>query len=188
MEINLFAEITFYLWVLSEIAILIKTKLQRKNTVSENKDKGSIRMIMIGIFLCLFVTQLCNVLKLGIVPPTLSYAGTFIIIIGICIRLWAVAVLGRHFSLVVSVDAEQKIIQKGPFRVIRHPSYTGELLSFIGIGLAFHTWVGSLIMVGFFIIVFGYRMRIEEKALMESFPDDYPRYIQKTSKIIPFVW
>jgi protein-S-isoprenylcysteine O-methyltransferase Ste14 len=96
-----------------------------------------------------------------------------------CIRLWAVALLGRHFSMVVSVDSMQKVIQSGPYLVIRHPSYTGGLVTFIGIGLAFNTWVGSLITFVFFIIVYGYRIRIEEKALIERFPDEYPRIFER---------
>lgn len=188
MVISSFAEIAFYMWVLSEIAILVKTKRQRKDVVSENKDKGSFWMIIIGIFTCIFVNQLCNSLKIGYVNSTISDFGSILIIAGLCIRLWAVAVLGRHFSLVVSVDTKQKIIQSGPYRMIRHPSYTGTLVTFIGIGLAFNTWVGSLIMFVFFIIVFGYRISIEEKALIEMSPDEYSSYIQKTSRLIPFVW
>jgi protein-S-isoprenylcysteine O-methyltransferase Ste14 len=188
MVISTFAEISFYMWVLSEIAILIKTKRQRKNVVSENKDKGSVWMIITGIFTCIFVNQLCNSLNIGYVSSTISNFGSLLIIVGLCIRLWAVTVLGKHLSLVVSVDTKQKIIQSGPYRVIRHPSYTGAFLTFIGIGLAFNTWVGSLIMLVFFIIVFGYRISIEEKALMEMSPDEYQNYIQKTLRLIPFVW
>jgi protein-S-isoprenylcysteine O-methyltransferase Ste14 len=186
--LSLFAEITFYLWVLSEGAILIKTKRDRKEVVSENKDKGSYRIIVVGIFICMIVNQLCNSMKLGYVDTAISNLGSILIIIGMCIRLWAVTVLGRHFSLVVSVDSKQKIIQNGPYRLIRHPSYTGLLVSFIGIGLAFQTWVGSLFAFVFFIVVFGYRISIEEKALTGMFPDEYPSYIQKTSRLIPFVW
>ncbi|MDR6121121.1 protein-S-isoprenylcysteine O-methyltransferase Ste14 [Bacillus sp. SLBN-46] len=188
MEISSFAEVSFYLWVLSEIAILIKTKAQRKNVASENKDKGSFWAITIGIFACILVNQICNSMKIGYVNSTISDLGSILIIIGVVIRLWAVVTLGRHFSLVVSVESEQKIIQSGPYRAVRHPSYTGALLVFIGIGLAFNTWVGSVIMLAFFIVVFGYRMSIEEKALKAGFPEEYPRYIQKTSKLIPFVW
>lgn len=188
MVISTFAETAFYLWLLSEVAILIKTKRQRKNVVSENKDKGSFWVIVLGIISCILVNQLCNALKIGYVNSTISNLGSILLIIGVSIRLWAVAVLGRHFSLVVSVDSQQKIIQSGPYRIIRHPSYTGLLVSFISIGLAFNTWVGSLVMLVFFILVFSYRIRIEEKALKESFPNEYPRYIQKTSRLIPFVW
>jgi hypothetical protein len=69
MEISLFAELTFYLWVLTEFAILIKTKRARKGVESENKDKGSYRVIVIviGIFICMIINQLCNSLKLGYV-------------------------------------------------------------------------------------------------------------------------
>ncbi|WP_409300619.1 methyltransferase family protein [Peribacillus sp. SCS-155] len=188
VEIGLIAEIIFYLWVLSEIAIFIKTKLQRKDVASENKDKGSVRFIVLGIFICIAIDQLCNFLKLGYVNTAYSELGSILIIVGMCIRLWAVTALGRHFSLVVSVDSKQEIIQSGPYRIVRHPSYTGLLVTFIGIGLAFNTWTGSLFSFVFFIIVFGYRIRIEEKALIDMFPDEYPGYIRKTSSLIPFVW
>lgn len=188
MDISSFAEVAFYLWLFSEIGILIVSKRQRKSVDAENKDKGSFWMITIGICACVFVNQVCNSMKLGYVDSTFSSVGSVLMIVGVAIRLWAVAVLGRHFSLVVSVDSKQKLIQRGPYRVLRHPSYTGLFLAFAGMGLAFNTWVGSLIMLVFFIAVFSYRIRVEEKALSENFPDEYPGYIQKTSRIIPFVW
>lgn len=188
MNISSFAEVAFYLWLLSEVAILVKTRIQRKGTKTENKDKGSVWLITIGIVACVFVNQVCNSMKLGYVDSTISNVGSTLMIIGVVIRIWAVVVLGRHFSLVVSVDSKQELIKSGPYRLLRHPSYTGLLLTFIGMGLAFNTWVGSLIMVVFFIVVFSYRIRVEEKALSENFPEEYPNYIQKTSRIIPFVW
>jgi protein-S-isoprenylcysteine O-methyltransferase Ste14 len=72
----------------------------------------------------MIANQLCNSIKLGYVNSTFANLGAILIMVGICIRLWAVVVLGKHFSLVVSVDSTQSIIQNGPYRVIRHPSYT----------------------------------------------------------------
>jgi protein-S-isoprenylcysteine O-methyltransferase Ste14 len=188
LDISLFAWIVYFLWLLSEIAIVITTKRQRKNVVVEKKDKGSFWFIIFGVFICVFLIFQCHYAKWGYVDTSISNIGAILVIVGVCIRVWAVSALGKHFSMMVSVASQQKIIQHGPYRVIRHPSYTGALVTFIGLGLAFNTWIGSLIMFVFFVIVYGYRIRIEEKALIERFPDEYPSYVQNTWRLIPFIW
>lgn len=188
MGISIFAWVAYYLWIFSEFFIVIKTKRQRKGISAEQKDKGSFWFMVIAIFLSVFLVFLCQGMGWGNVNRTVSDIGATLAIIGVLFRLWSVIVLGKHFSLKVSVTSEQKIIQHGPYRLLRHPSYTGALITFIGIGLALNTWIGAFILLLAFVIVYTYRIRIEEKLLNESFPEQYPDYAKRTWRLVPFIW
>lgn len=89
--------------------------------------------------------------------------------------------------MLVSVQEEQPIIRKGPYRFIRHPSYTGTLLTLVGIGLAVQSWGAVLVLVLIFGIVYGYRIHIEEKALVAHMGEKYIAYRRETKMLIPFL-
>jgi len=109
-------------------------------------------------------------------------------IIGLGLRQWAIAVLGRFFTLTVRVQSNHMIVESGPYRVIRHPSYTGLLLVVAGIALALQTWIGLLINLVVFAVVFGYRIYIEEKALRSVLGEQYVSYSRRTKRLIPYVF
>lgn len=69
-------------------------------------------------------------------------AGEAFFVAGLALRLWAVVTLGRFFKVTVSIQDHHRVIRSGPYRVLRHPSYTGLLLLLGGLGLALGTWLG----------------------------------------------
>jgi protein-S-isoprenylcysteine O-methyltransferase Ste14 len=107
---------------------------------------------------------------------------------GIFLRQWSIALLGRYFSMLVSVQKGQSIIREGPYRFIRHPSYTGALLTLTGIGLAIQSWGALLVLIVIFCIVYGYRIHIEEKALILHSGKEYAAYMKTTKMLIPFIF
>jgi len=107
--------------------------------------------------------------------------------LGVVVRQWAIVVLGRFFSLTVQVAADHKVIDKGPYRLIRHPSYTGILITFIGLGLAVQSWAALLVLLGVYTLSFGYRMRIEEKTLLSQLGNDYASYMRRTKRLVPYL-
>jgi protein-S-isoprenylcysteine O-methyltransferase Ste14 len=97
------------------------------------------------------------------------------------------AVLGRFFSGTVGTQEGQFVVEKGPYKFIRHPSYTGALLIFIGLGLAFQSWGAVLSLILLFCIAYGYRIHIEEKALISELGEEYIEYKKKTKALIPYL-
>jgi len=79
------------------------------------------------------------------------------------------------------------VVEKGAYRLIRHPSYTGILITFIGLGLAVQSWGAVLVLLLFFGISFGYRMRVEERTLLSGLGRDYASYMKRTKRLIPFL-
>ena len=109
-------------------------------------------------------------------------------VLGIVIRQWAIAVLGRFFSRTVAVQEKQTVVEAGPYRYVRRPSYTGALVFFVGFGLALQSWGAVLALVPIFAVVYGYRMYIEEKLLIAELGEAYISYSHRTKRLIPYVF
>ncbi len=124
---------------------------------------------------------------LGALPDWAFYLGILLMLLGVFVRQWAIAVLGRFFSLTVRVTEDHKVVDKGPYKFIRHPSYTGVLITFIGLGLAVQSAGALLVFLVVFSLSFGYRMRVEERTLLSELGPDYSSYMKRTKRLLPFI-
>lgn len=115
----------------------------------------------------------------------MQYIGFVIFAAGILLREWAIYVLGKHFTVRVQVREKARLITHGPYSRIRHPSYTGTLLSVIGIAIAVVTWFGALFALALKLIAYRYRIAVEEQALKEVFGPEWDDYKKGTWKLIP---
>ena len=107
---------------------------------------------------------------------------------GIALRWYSVTILGKSFTSDVAIHSDQVLVEAGPYRYIRHPSYTGALLSLLGFGLSLGNWAGvaaSLSCLGF---AYAYRIPIEESALASAFGDTYRHYLKRTWRLVPFLF
>ena len=115
-------------------------------------------------------------------------AGLVIIWLGLAIRVWAIVVLGRSFRTTVEVDADQAVVSRGPYRWVRHPSYTGLLLIAAGFGLAYSNWPGLVICLVLPAAAMLRRIQVEESELTRVLGDSYGAYRDRTKRLIPGVW
>jgi protein-S-isoprenylcysteine O-methyltransferase Ste14 len=89
---------------------------------------------------------------------------------------------------VVKTSDDQPVVQRGPYKVLRHPSYTGLLLAFAGCGLMLGNWVSTVGAVALVLVALTYRLRIEERALTEALGDRYREFAASRARLIPYVW
>ncbi len=108
--------------------------------------------------------------------------------VGLALRWWSFLTLGRYFTLVVRASGDQPIVNRGPYRVLRHPSYAGLLLAFGGGGLMWGNWLSTAGSVGLLLVALLYRLRIEERALTAALGDRYRCYAAGRARLIPYVW
>ncbi|MFQ5583375.1 MAG: methyltransferase family protein, partial [Calditrichia bacterium] len=101
------------------------------------------------------------------------------------LRWWAIFTLRKYFTVNVAIVEGHKIIQKGLYKKIRHPSYSGSLISFLGLGITFASWASILIIFIPIYIAFLHRINIEERALLAEFGDEYRNYMNHTARLIP---
>jgi protein-S-isoprenylcysteine O-methyltransferase Ste14 len=81
--------------------------------------------------------------------------------------------------------AEPELVTSGPYRLVRHPIYSGLLLGVLGTALV--TNLTGLIVVGVLGVVFSFSASVEERNLTDTFPSEYPMYRTQTKMLIPFV-
>jgi protein-S-isoprenylcysteine O-methyltransferase Ste14 len=114
-------------------------------------------------------------------------AGTLVVAAGTGLRVWAISVLGRYFTAVVAVQDAQPVVETGPYRWVRHPSYTGALVAALGVGVVCESWLGVALTLGALLPVYLYRIRREETHLRARLGAPYERYVSRTTRLIPYV-
>lgn len=180
--------LVYFLWPVSEfVGGAVIPRLRRRGVSIKREDRSSRLLIFLSIFLSLAVAWSFATVGIAMLPTWVYYPGVAAMILGIALRQWSIAVLGRFFSGAVGVQAGQTVVDKGPYRLVRHPSYTGALLILVGLGLALQSWGAILAIVSLFGVAFGYRMSVEEKVLTSQLGDEYIQYTKRTKRLIPFV-
>ena len=115
-------------------------------------------------------------------------AGLAIMLAGIGLRAWSIVSLGRFFTYAVQVEEGQRVVEDGPYRLLRHPSYTGLLMAFAGFGLALDNWLSLAVIVLLPLAAVLVRIRAEEAALTRELGDAYRSYSERTRRLVPGVW
>ncbi|HEY6073282.1 MAG TPA: isoprenylcysteine carboxylmethyltransferase family protein [Anaerolineales bacterium] len=149
------------------------------------QDRWSFLLIQIAEILTLGGGLILRYFRIGITSAFFQYAGLVIMISGFLFRSWAMLSLGRYFSRVVEIENGHHLITTGPYRYVRHPAYTGMLMIFLGALLGIGTWAGAL----FGMLVLGaatlYRIRVEEKVLLQQFGEEYLQYGARRGRLLP---
>jgi len=180
--------LTYIIWILSEI--FLNRMFRSGVSDKKNTDKNSELIIWITIPLSITAAIFAStIFYLPIYSSIyINYIGLVIIFAGIIFRFIAIKQLGKFFTVDVTIREDHKLLQVGIYKYLRHPSYSGSLLSFIGFGFAMNSWLSLLIafLPVFFAII--NRINIEEKVLVESFGGQYLDYKKKTKRLIPFIY
>jgi len=121
-------------------------------------------------------------------PFALFWAGLATIVAGSLLRRHCWRMLGASFTGAVIVRPDQAVVDRGAYRYVRHPSYTAGAILFLGIGLALANWIGLVVLMGAVSAVYGYRVGVEERALLATIGDPYRRYMSRTKRFVPFVF
>jgi protein-S-isoprenylcysteine O-methyltransferase Ste14 len=122
-------------------------------------------------------------------PGAVAFAvGLAILLAGLVLRGWSFKALGRYFTHDVMVSSDQPVITAGPYRLLRHPSYTAVLLIGIGVGLASANWAGLAAVTLLILTPLLWRIHIEENALLTTLGDRYRAYAAQHKRLIPLIW
>ena len=181
-------DFAIFVLIASEIfGAALVPQLRRHSATRVKRDRGSRVLITFAILVSMLIAFYFGYANVGELPDWIFYVGISLMFLGVLVRQYAIAILGRFFSLSVQIAEDHKIVDKGPYRLVRHPSYTGVLITSIGLGLAVQSLGALLVLLLFFGISFGYRMYVEERTLLSALGQDYASYMKRTKRLIPFL-
>jgi protein-S-isoprenylcysteine O-methyltransferase Ste14 len=182
-------DVTLGLLGASELSIRIRSGINRGGT---RLDRGSFYVVIItavaGIGAAFAVTSAVPGAGIDTARWPVFVAGLAIVIFGIAFRQWAVLALGKFFTVQVRVRSDQTVVDTGPYRFVRHPSYTGIVMSFIGIGVALENWLSLVALIVVPTIGLVIRIRVEERVLLDSLGEPYRAFSEHRARLIPKVW
>ncbi len=121
-------------------------------------------------------------------PDTFYLIGLILFVLGLIIRWIAIVYLGRFFTVNVAIADDHELIETGPYRYVRHPSYTGTLLIFLGFGICTLNYFSLAAIFLPITAAFIWRMNVEEHVLREAFGERYLLYASHTRRLIPLIY
>jgi len=158
---------------------------------ADSKDSGSLKVLLGGMWIALLVAFLLAFKKVWSFPISaqlpLFGIGVLMIVLGSLLRRYCFRTLGEYFTGDVRARANQPVVSSGPYRLVRHPSYTAGMMMFIGIGLALGSWLSFALLTIATIATYSYRVAVEERALLETIGEPYVAYMKKRKRFIPYV-
>jgi protein-S-isoprenylcysteine O-methyltransferase Ste14 len=175
-------------WVASFLLEGLIIRSGGKKSAEVRSDKGSAVLILVSVFGSISIADAFAASGFTILPVESLYLGLVMMVMGMGFRLWAVATLRSFFSYTVQIKTGHRVIQSGPYRFVRHPAYAGTLITLVGVGFALQSWGAVLLIACVFTPVFGYRIRVEEQALVGSLGEEYLSYARKVKRLIPFIF
>jgi protein-S-isoprenylcysteine O-methyltransferase Ste14 len=117
--------------------------------------------------------------------PLREAAGLALFALGLAFAIWARTHIGRNWGTPMTQKDEPELVTGGPYRLVRHPIYSGILAAGVGTAVALSWWWLAAVGVG--AIYFIYSATVEQHYLAEQFPDSYPAYKRSTKMLVPFV-
>lgn len=173
---------------LSELALSL---LRRAGSQATNKDRHSLPLIWAVVAAAMLGGVALAYALPGLALPhaqAFYFAGLVIFVAGLALRWYAIRYLGRWFTVNVAIAEDQPLIHSGPYALMRHPSYTGALMAFLGFALCLGNAASLALVVVATVSVFSWRIRIEEAVLAQAFGQRWKDYSSRTRRLIPWVY
>jgi protein-S-isoprenylcysteine O-methyltransferase len=179
--------VAFFAWMLADNAIVF-SKSRRS---AQRADRLSLLVIAITNWTALWVGISLAYRGVGVPAQraaSLQLAGLAVFVCGAAFRWVAIFQLGRFHMPTVAILEGHHVVDTGLYRHIRHPSYLGAILAFLGLGLGLGSWVSAVVIIGVVTVGYLYRISAEERALIAGLGEAYVEYRRRTRRLIPGVF
>jgi protein-S-isoprenylcysteine O-methyltransferase Ste14 len=164
---------------------------ERRVKTASNLDRGSLALFILTGALSVPLGIVLGFTDYGRIragEASVSAVGVVLLVAGTALRWAAIRSLWSYFTVNVSILEGQRVVRRGLYRIVRHPSYTGLLLRYLGLGLSFANYLSAALVFLPLLCATLYRMRVEEEALQEHFGEEYTAYARETKRLVPGVF
>ncbi len=180
------------IWIVPEMIGMLKQMAKVSRKEASIQDRGSMGLLIglqwVGLALNFSLAGLFPAAAISWHRTSLFSIGVTLMLLGVALRWYAIWTLGGYFTRDVAVSADQQVVQNGPYRFIRHPAYSGTLLTMLGVGLAMTNWASLVALLTSVLVGHMYRVSVEEKALIRIIGEPYVEYMGRTKRFIPLVF
>lgn len=178
----------FYFWVGAELWLAYRKRRLPNGAI--DRDSGTKLWLILSVW-----TTAASGIGLAFAFPdaaimsgrsTIFVAGLVLMVAGLALRWYSIRVLGASFTCEVSTRQGQQVVQSGPYRWVRHPSYTGGLLTVLGVLVCCVNFISPFALL-IAVAGYAYRIRVEEQTLATHLGSPYREYMLRTKRLIPFL-
>ncbi len=179
---------TIIAWVVSEFVIGVRQIPRSRGALGQDRLSGPALLgsVVLAVALGARVAARVPGTAIATARPVVFALGVVLALAGIAFRQYAVATLGRFFTTRVMTQPGQTVVETGPYRFVRHPSYSGMLLTVLGVLLCSTDWL-SLACFVLALPGMAYRVKVEEGALIQALGEPYREYMWRTPRLAPFL-
>jgi protein-S-isoprenylcysteine O-methyltransferase len=168
------------------------TFLKRSRDDSVDADDSTLRVlwatILIAITAGILASQRLPQAALGGSRATALWVGCALFGLGLALRWYSILYLGRFFTVNIAIHSRHEVVDTGPYRLIRHPSYAGALIAFLGLALCLGNWLSLVLVMLPVLWAFGRRIAVEENALASALGTPYINYMRRTKRLAPYIY
>jgi protein-S-isoprenylcysteine O-methyltransferase Ste14 len=181
--------VTLWVWLAAEAVLWIVQFVRGRK--AKRTEWGSFGAIILSGFIGGLLAG-----SIRRATPDLNYhlgtgwliAVTLLVWLGAGFRLWAIWTLGRFFRPVVHIQQDHKVVRHGPYSLVRHPAYAGAIVALIGLALTYANPIAIVVYIAAILVGLGWRIRVEERVLLDGLGHDYADYMRTTPRLIPGVF
>ena len=170
--------------------VFMNLRQRNKSKVSTSGDKSSLwwlyGLITVGYALSFSI----GATKIGRIYEwnTFFAIGMALAALGFVIRIHSIHTLNQYFTYSVAKVENHKIIETGLYKFIRHPGYLGQLMIFLGISTSISNWLSILVMLIPVTLGYLYRIKVEERFMVEQLGEAYLNYQERTKRMLPMIY
>lgn len=195
-EVSLVSHIPAAIGALLLVAFMLGEGRLRKGPEARSRDagpsdKGTTRVLG-AVFAFSFVTYVVASFLAAFgaakFPVRVAWAGVVGMIFGLALRMWAAVVLGSSYTRTLRIQDTQKLVQDGPYGVVRHPGYAGIVVMWISASLATGDWLAPIVIVPVMLSAYVLRISAEERMIEMAFGENFRDYARKTCRLVPFIY
>jgi protein-S-isoprenylcysteine O-methyltransferase Ste14 len=191
LELMLSPQIIFFC-VISFASLLAQPDINPKEISSNRKTDGFTAALIMGTIV---LAQIAAVIEWAYFPTvqtdavqSVAIIGYVLLILGFGLRTWAIHVLDKHFTATIPQNLKKELVKKGPYKILRHPSYTGGLVGVTAISIILQNTVTPLLTFICLLLVYLVRISREENHLLKSFGQQFRNYQAQTWRLFPYIW
>jgi len=170
--------------------VFMNLRQRSKSNVITSRDKGSLWLLYSLITIGYTLSFSIGASKIGRIYywDTFFAIGMTLIGLGLMVRIHSILTLKQYFTYSISKVENHKIIETGLYKFIRHPGYLGQIFIFMGISISISNWLSILAMMLAITLAYLYRIKVEERFMLEQIGENYLNYQNRTKRLIPMIF